>query len=127
MSNIKWSFSTELNNSSVIDEVESRLSIEIPNELKNLIKEHNAGYPSPSKCIIPNFGESEVKLLLSYNENDEENIFDVLDYFLKKYHKRVLPFASDPGSGYFCIKDDIVVYVSSLLTLDLEYFLDLLR
>lgn len=112
MANINWNYSIPLSDKNKIDEIESKLLIKIPQELKELIVNYNAGYPSLSNCRVPGFGETDFKMLLSYNEDDDENIYQVIDFFIKKFHKRVLPFGSDSGSGYFCIKDDIIVYVS---------------
>jgi len=115
MANINWSFSTPVTDVNIIDLVESNFTISIPDELRELILKHNGGYPSLSRCNIPGFGETDFKMLLSYNEDDDESIFDVMDYFVKKYHKRVIPFASDSGSGYFCVKDDYIVYVAETI------------
>ena len=109
---IEWEYSVPLVDANKIDEIESKLIIKIPQQLKELIINNNAGYPSLSKCNIPGFGENDVKMLLSYNETDDETIFQIIDFFVKKFHKRVLPFASDSGSGYYCVKDDIIVFVS---------------
>ena len=132
MSSVTWSFVTPLKDNNKIEAVKSLLSISFPEELVHLIEANNGGSPSLTRCNIPGFGETDFKMLLSYNNCDEESVFDVLDFFIKKYHKRVLPFASDSGSGYYCIKDDYVVYASeetdSLYPLaeDINSFFDLL-
>ena len=116
MANITWSFSTPINDINTIDYVENNFTVKLPPELRDLILKHNGGYPSLSRCDVPGYGETDFKMLLSYNDDDDENIFEVLDYFVKKYHKRVIPFASDSGSGYFCVKDDYIVFCADELS-----------
>lgn len=116
MADITWSFSIPIKDVNTIDYVEGLFSVKFPRELKDLILKHNGGHPSLDKCRIPGYGETDFKLLLSYNDDDDETVFDVLEYFVKKYHKRVIPFASDSGSGYYCVKDDYIVFCSDNLT-----------
>lgn len=112
MSDIVWSFSTTLNDVNSINDVESKFVITLPHELKDIIINNNGGYPSKSKVSIPGFGETDMKMLLSFNKEDAETVYDIMDYFAKKYHGRVIPFAVDSGSGYFCVKDNYIVFIS---------------
>lgn len=112
MYGIAWDFEIPLKNEKIFEQFESKYLLSIPNDLKKLIIQHNAGYPTPCKVNVPNLGEREIKLLLSYNREDDENIYQVIDDFCRNFHRRVLPFAVDSFSGYYCIKDNsIVVYV----------------
>ena len=112
MSNIKWSFVVPLKNKSAVEQFEAAYPFSIPQDLKQLIKQNNAGYPEPCGVDIEGLGKREIKQLLSYNPDDDETIYQVIDYFMKTFHRRVLPFAVDSFSGYYCIKDGrLVVYV----------------
>jgi len=77
--------------------------------VKSLIQQYNAGYPEPCTVEVPTLGKRDVKMLLSYNRNDDETVYQVIAYFMRAFHKRVLPFASDSFSGYYCIKDGSAV------------------
>lgn len=110
MSGITWRLSTPLKDPGAVGAVEERYGIRLPEALRTAILEHNGGVPSPSRCLVPGICTTRVKLLLSYNQDDPETVYDVLEFFLARSHKRLIPFASDPGSGYFCVKDGAVVY-----------------
>ena len=112
MSNILWTFSSPLSDSAAIAALESNYGIVIPAELKKIIQSHNGAHPTPDRCTIPKWGTTNVKMLLSYNRDDPETIYDVIDYFMTRTHKRLIPFATDSGSGYFCMKDSLVVYTA---------------
>lgn len=109
---IKWDFVIALNNEDSIDKIKSKLNIEIPEDLINLIKNYNGGYPNKSSFNIKDYGTTDFKCLLSYNEEDDENIYDIIDYFIDKYNGGVLPFACDSGDGYYCISDKGIIYVN---------------
>ena len=51
---------------------------------------------------MKNGEENDVKMLLSYNENDPENIYKVIEYFIKSYNGSLIPFASDSAGNYYC-------------------------
>ena len=108
---IQWNNAEQLKDPIAIDAIEAGYGITIPAELKKLIIEHNGGFPTPNRCIIRDNMERDVKMLLSYNNDDPETIFDVIDYFMKRSHRLILPFASDSGDGYYCLKGSFVVYV----------------
>lgn len=108
---IKWDFVLELEDESSIDKIKKQFKIDLPEELIKLIKNYNGAYPNKSNCDISGFGTTDFKCLLSYNENDDENIYDVIEYFTNKYNGEIIPFASDSGSGYYCISDKGVIYI----------------
>lgn len=111
MNNVKWQYVEPLKNSLVIEQFEKKYNVILPISFKKIVKQFNAGYPTPNYCKIPGFYETDVKMLLSFNEEDPETIYDVIDFFLRKSHNKLIPFASDSGSGYFCFKGELVVYV----------------
>ena len=51
---------------------------------------------------LKNGEENDVKLLLSYNERDPENIYKVIEYFVKTYNGTLIPFAVDSAGNYYC-------------------------
>lgn len=115
---IKWDFVITLNKEENIDEIQNKLNIKMPEELIDLIKKYNGGYPNKTSCNIKDYGTTDFKCLLSYNEQDDENVYDVIDYFIDKYNGEILPFACDSGDGYYCISDKGIIYVNN----DKSYF-----
>lgn len=108
---IQWKNAVPLQDPAIIDNVETSYGITIPADLRKLIVEHNGGFPVPNRCIVRGQTERDVKMLLSYNKDDPETIFEVINFFLKRSHKLLLPFASDSANGYYCLKGPFVVYV----------------
>ena len=115
---IKWNYVLYLENEESVDNITKLFKINLPEELIKLIKNYNGGYPNKTNCDINGFGTTDFKCLLSYNENDDENIYDVIEYFINKYNGEILPFACDSGDGYFCFSDKGIIYVNN----DKEYF-----
>ena len=115
MGNISWKFYTPLKNENAIQELEQKYGFKISGNLRKIITEYNAGFPSPSTCKISEDFITDCKCLLSYNIDDPENIYDVIDYFSSRTHNRIIPFASDSGSGYYGMKGPVVVYVDDEL------------
>jgi len=109
---IKWNYVLDLENEESVDNITKLFKINLPEELIKLIKNYNGGYPNKTNCDINGFGTTDFKCLLSYNENDDENIYDVIEYFIKKYNGEILPFASDSGSGYYCISNKGIIYIN---------------
>ena len=102
MSELTWKRVKPIENNSVSD-FESNKGIIIPEALKKLIESYNGGRPSKKIFVTDEGQEYEVKSLLSYNESDIENIYKVSDYFLTKYQKTILPFASESSGNYYCM------------------------
>lgn len=48
-------------------------------------------------------------MLLSFNETDRENIYKVIGYFISRYQRNLVPFASDSAGNYYCEKEDKIV------------------
>lgn len=131
--NIKWDFIIPLTDQSKISEIESKFKIQIPNELSDLIKKYNAGCPSKNICNIEKLGFRDLKCLLSFNEIDDDNIYDYLNYFLEKYDGLAIPFAVDSGSGVYLYTVSGIYYTDDnniemfFVSNNLERFLENLK
>jgi cell wall assembly regulator SMI1 len=104
MNNISWKRVKPLQNS--IEEFEKEQGLTIPNMLKELIQLHNGGRPNPNIFSTQSGKEVEMKALLSYNKQDIENIYKVINYFKEQYNGKLLPFATEPSGDYFCLNLD---------------------
>lgn len=85
---------------------------------KGCIFNNNGGNPTPKVLVTDTGTEYEVKSLLSYNEEDTENIYKVIDFFVKNYGTSVLPYAKDSGGNYYCVKNGKIVF----WTQDMEFY-----
>lgn len=104
MNNINWRRVKPLKDKNCLANVEKRFGMNIPENLKDLICENNGGRPNPS-IFKPISGEEvQIKMLLSYNEDDTETIYKCIDYFREHFENDLLPFASEASGNYFCIR-----------------------
>lgn len=104
MSEITWKYVKELKNEKAIDEFEKEHNISYPQDLKQILIKYNGGRPSLKFYDLPNEKDKEFKTLLSFNEDDIENVYKY--YPLDSFDKSLIPFASDPAGNYFVLKDN---------------------
>lgn len=82
-------------------------------KMKEFFCENNAGKFTCFSVKIQreNFEEKRMKQLLSFNENDEENIYDAINNVYTD-GSNVVPFAVDDEGNYLCYieKTDAVQY-----------------
>lgn len=98
----KWSRQKPLNNPIVIKQLEEKYGFSLSDDLVNCILANNGGRPRPNTIELKNGEENDVKLLLSYNESDPENIHKVIEYFIDTYNGTLIPFAVDSSGNYYC-------------------------
>lgn len=113
MSKVKWDLVSPLKDKEIFKKIEEKYNIKIPIELKKLCEKNNGGFPTPFNVDVPGIGERDFKMLLSYNIDDPENIFHVLEFFIKKTKKNLFPFGVDSFSGYYCLRNRNVVYFNT--------------
>ena len=107
---ITWRRVKKLNEPDAISAFEERYGFLIPNALKECISKNNGGRPNPKVFTTNSGAEYEVKALLSYNAEDVESIYKVIDFFIKEYGTSMLPFAEDSGGNYYCVKEGKIVF-----------------
>lgn len=98
----KWSRPKPLNNPIVIKQLEEKYGFTLSDDLVNCILSNNGARPRPNTIELKNGEENDVKLLLSYNDSDPENIFKVIEYFVNNYNGTLIPFAVDSAGNYYC-------------------------
>lgn len=134
MNNIIWKRVKPLIKSNIIDKFEEDYEITLPENLKEFIIANNGGRPSLDIFKTLDGKEVELKSLLSFNEDDTENIYNVIEYFKGQFNGNILPIAMEPSGDYFCIdltKNSIVYWnhendVLTFIAKDLVEFLDCL-
>lgn len=83
--------------------VEKSKNVSLPKDLKDLILLNNNGRPSLSTFDTKKTKERVFKKLLSYNENDLENVYGAIE--ILKDQKGLFPVASDPFGNFICLKN----------------------
>ena len=104
---IQWKYATPISEKKIA-KVEKLYGVQIPDELKAVIKEGNNGVPSKRFFDTDKAKEHEVKTLLSYNKGDIENIYSAAE-ILKEAGENLFPFANDPAGNLICLSENEVV------------------
>lgn len=112
MNNINWKRVKPLILPNSLDKFEQDYEITLPESLKEFISTNNGGRPSLDIIKTEDGKEVEIKALLSFNKEDTENIYKVIDYFKKQFNSKIVPVATEPSGDYFCIDitNDSIVY-----------------
>lgn len=98
----KWSRPKPLENPMAVKQLQEKYGFALSGDLTNCILSNNGARPRPNTIVLKNGEENDVKMLLSYNQNDPENIYKVIEYFIKTYNGSLIPFASDSAGNYYC-------------------------
>ena len=101
---MKWKYVLQLDSEDVFDEIAKKRKIVFPEDLKELIREANAGSPEKSLFMVKN-NEKVFGAVLCFNRGveDADSVFTALDVI---EDTNLLPFAIDPAGNYICINVD---------------------
>jgi hypothetical protein len=104
-SNIEWKYVVPLKNKNAIDILESKYNQKLPKDLKECIKKNNSGSPNPKIFDMPDEKGKVFGGLLSFNKNDDDNIYIFEDLFKNS----LFPFASTPFGDVLCVKNNKIL------------------
>ena len=114
MNSLSWKYVKALKDRQCIKVFELENGITIPKDLKECIFDNNGGRPNVKVYDTNKSSGRVIKTLLSYNQEDVENIYKILPLF-KENSIFLLPFASDPSGNFICVdlanKDSIVLWI----------------
>ena len=103
MAGQRWLFAEPLKDTTVIGKVESIIGQSFPADFVEFILQHNAGCPKLCVFDTARVKERVFSRLLSFDENDKNNIFFDLRAFSDIMPKTSLvPFAIDPFGNCLC-------------------------
>ena len=105
---ITWKYASPVSERQ-INNVEKIWGFTVPNCLKEIIKIGNNGFPSKNKFDAKDTKEHVIKTLLSYNENDIENVFTAFAALKESDIDKIFPFANDPAGNLICMNGSEVV------------------
>ena len=109
-----WHRPKTLINPMAVKQLEEKYGFTVSKELSECILLHNGARPKPNTITLKNGEENDVKILLSYNENDPENIYGIIEYFIENYKGKLIPFAADSAGNYYCeLEKRIVLWTQS--------------
>lgn len=105
---ITWKYATPISDE-LISEVENKYDVQLPEDLKSILKEGNNGVPS-KRFFDTDVAEGyEWKTLLSYYKSDIENVYSAIS-ILKDVDIDLFPFGNDPAGNLICLKGGKVVF-----------------
>ena len=91
-----------------ISHVEKMIDAHLPDNLKTIVLVNNNGRPEKDCFDTESNQVLQFKQLLSFNEEDVENIYAYID-FIKK--ENIFPFADDPSGNLICLdKEKIILW-----------------
>ena len=98
----KWLKVKVLKDSNSVLDIEQQLECTISDELRQCIRDHNGGRPTPNVIRLVCGEENDVDALLSFNEEDMNSVYRIKAFFAEKYLGILFPFASDSAGNYYC-------------------------
>ena len=112
--NINWRYVKPLEDQNLIEEFEYRVGYKFSDTFKKCVMENNGGRPSLSIFDTAKLKERELKLLLSFNKNDKENIWNTNEWVESDvgFGKNLIVFADDNFGNLICfdVSNDNVVF-----------------
>jgi len=108
---IQWRDIIPLKVNSLIEDFEHAVTYEFPNSFKECVLNNNGGRPSISTFDTNKTEGRAIKLLLSFNKEDEENIWSMNEWD-KSEPNNLLAFAIDNFGNLICfdVNDDNIVF-----------------
>jgi hypothetical protein len=87
-----------------IGRLEEIARVKIPQLVAEFIVEHNNGRPIKNTLLMPSGDERIFEKLLSFNQQDIENVFSTLNNHRDDFPDAgLVPVAMDPFGNYFCL------------------------
>jgi SMI1/KNR4 family protein len=85
----------------IIESVENRLQINLPDDYKQFVLKYDGGYPNPNHFKV---GEKEeiFNNLISLDENEYDNIYEILEDLQDRIGDQLIPFAEDGFGNLLC-------------------------
>ena len=109
---LTWKYISKLTNDTAVDVLEMKYHFRLPDSLKDCIKVNNGGIPSLSKFEMPNGEKHIFGGLLSFNENDDDKVYDYIQVFENADGNslKMFPFGLDPFGNFICVEDEKIVF-----------------
>jgi hypothetical protein len=100
---MKWNNVQKLVDFNLIKKAEDFFDVEFPESFKKIIFTFNAGEPNKDSFDTDVTTGETFSKLLSINEGDPGNIFEVFEMIKDKLYDRIIPIGSDPGGNFICL------------------------
>lgn len=113
MEPIRWKYTIPLTDASAIEAFETKYQYQIPRDLKECMRQNNAGMPSADTFDM---GENRGMVFggfLSFNSEDDDTVYTYLSDFEIDNGRglAMFPFGIDPAGNLFCERQGQIVYL----------------
>ncbi|MBE6544189.1 MAG: SMI1/KNR4 family protein [Ruminococcaceae bacterium] len=101
--NMEWKYVSPLKDPMSVEAFEADYSVELPRELKSIVREYNGGWPQKRNFTMENGEEGSVKRFLSFNTEDKESVWTFNSRESARHGYTV--FAIDSFGNYIALRD----------------------
>jgi cell wall assembly regulator SMI1 len=86
-----------------LQQVETRIGVQLPEDYRLFLLQHNGGHPEPSAfkytCDQQQWKLAAVAYFLGIYEGEDENFLEYFDDYLGRIPAETIPIARDPGGN----------------------------
>ena len=106
---IEWNDVSPLIFPDRLERFEKTYGVVLPESFKEFAKEYNGSKPKPNGIRAETGEEFTISSFLSFNLEDEKNVYTAMDYFTRFCYAKLIPFAFAPSNGFYCFRGERVV------------------
>ena len=108
---MNWKYIKPLKNESALANYEHLVDYKLPPSFLKCIRQNNGGRPARSLFDTEFAKERAMKSLLSFNQEDRETVWKIVEWDKEELRNRFVPFAIDNFGNLICfdkLNDNIV-------------------
>lgn len=111
---MEWKYIKPLLSIELIYEFENSTKYLFPDTFKQFIIKHNGGRPSKSVFDTNKTKERELKSFLSFNREDKETVWKIIEWNKEELADKYVPFGIDNYGNTICFdkENDMVIFVN---------------
>ena len=111
---MNWKYVQPLESESSIKEFEEKYGFEFPESFMDIVKNYNGAYPEINVFDTDKTKECVFEYLLSFNKEDDTNIWQIAEWNSNELGNEYIAFAADPFGNLICfsVSDKSVVFMN---------------
>ena len=111
---MEWKYIKPLLSIELIYEFENSTKYLFPDTFKQFIIKHNGGRPNKSIFDTNKTKERELKSFLSFNREDKETVWKIIEWNKEELADKYVPFGIDNYGNTICFdkENDMVIFVN---------------
>ena len=111
---MEWKYVKPIISEDIIKEFEGETGYCFPDDFLQCVLEHNGGRPNNRTFNTEKTKERELKSFLSFNKNDKETVWKIMEWNKEELSDRYVAFAIDNFGNLICFdtNNDCIVFVN---------------